>query len=132
MTGISANATHALWGYSGGALASEWAVELRPQYAPELKFVGAALGGLTINVTNVVLYANKGGFSWLNFASINGLAHAYPDARAYIDKDLVQEKVDQFHLFISSAPTIQNQRRDSPLRILHSISRTGLTFSKTR
>ena len=97
VTGVSANATYALWGYSGGALASEWAVELQPEYAPELKFAGAALGGLTPNVTNVVLHTNKGDFSWLPFAGINGLTHAYPDARAYIDEDLVPEKVDEFH-----------------------------------
>ncbi|OGM48448.1 lipase 1 precursor [Aspergillus bombycis] len=44
----------ALWGYSGGALASEWAAELQVQYAPELSLAGAALGGLTPNITNVM------------------------------------------------------------------------------
>lgn len=52
--GLSANTSYALWGYSGGALASEWAAELQVQYAPELNFSGAALGGLTPNVTSVL------------------------------------------------------------------------------
>ncbi|QXQ12659.1 lipase family protein [Skermania piniformis] len=34
----------ALWGYSGGAIASSWAVEEQPGYAPELNIVGAAIG----------------------------------------------------------------------------------------
>lgn len=49
---------YAMWGYSGGALASEWAAELAVQYAPELNFSGAALGGLTPNVTSVLLAIN--------------------------------------------------------------------------
>jgi hypothetical protein len=50
---------YAMWGYSGGALASEWAAELQVQYAPELNFSGAALGGLTPNVTSVLMAINK-------------------------------------------------------------------------
>ncbi|NMO01886.1 triacylglycerol lipase [Gordonia sp. TBRC 11910] len=34
----------ALWGYSGGAIASSWAVEEQPTYAPELNIKGAAFG----------------------------------------------------------------------------------------
>lgn len=36
--GLYVNARYALWGYSGGALASEWAAELAVQYAPEVSF----------------------------------------------------------------------------------------------
>lgn len=53
------NTLYALWGYSGGALASEWAAELQVQYAPEMNFSGAALGGLTPNVTSVMQTINK-------------------------------------------------------------------------
>lgn len=34
-----------LWGYSGGAIASGWAAQLQPTYAPELNVRGVALGG---------------------------------------------------------------------------------------
>ncbi len=34
-----------LAGYSGGALATDWAMQMQLAYAPELHFVGAALGG---------------------------------------------------------------------------------------
>lgn len=34
--GLDVDARYALWGYSGGALASEWAAEMAVQYAPEV------------------------------------------------------------------------------------------------
>lgn len=53
------NTQYAMWGYSGGALASEWAAELQVQYAPEMNFAGAALGGLTPNISTVLTTINK-------------------------------------------------------------------------
>jgi Secretory lipase len=43
--GFSWRTPVALWGYSGGALASSLAAQLQAVYAPELKFAGIALGG---------------------------------------------------------------------------------------
>lgn len=76
----------ALWGYSGGALASEWAAELQVQYAPELlgSFKGAALGGLTPNVTSVLLSVNGDIEAGLIPPSILGLSSQYPDERAFL------------------------------------------------
>jgi hypothetical protein len=51
--GLLPSVKYAVWGYSGGALASEFATELQQDYAPELGFVGAAMGGLTPNATSV-------------------------------------------------------------------------------
>lgn len=36
--GLAGDARYAMWGFSGGALASEWAAELAVQYAPEVSF----------------------------------------------------------------------------------------------
>lgn len=53
--GLSQNDTKiALWGYSGGSIASEWAAELQIQYAPELNISGVALGGVVPNVTSTI------------------------------------------------------------------------------
>lgn len=49
---------YATWGYSGGALATEWAAELAADYASELSFAGSAMGGLTPNVTKVLMAIN--------------------------------------------------------------------------
>ncbi|KAF2159512.1 hypothetical protein M409DRAFT_70962 [Zasmidium cellare ATCC 36951] len=97
VTGVSSNATYALWGYSGGALASEWALELQPSYAPELKFAGAALGGLTPNVTTVLQHVNKSIFAYQAFAGINGIAKAYPNVSDYVAQTLIPEKAAEYH-----------------------------------
>jgi hypothetical protein len=52
-------ARYALYGYSGGGLATEWASELARKYAPELKFAGIAMGGITPNITKVLFNINQ-------------------------------------------------------------------------
>jgi hypothetical protein len=94
--GLSPKARYALWGYSGGALASEWAAELQPKYAPELHFEGAALGGLIPNVTNVLSTINKGPFAGLAFSGAKGLASAYPNLTAYFNSHLIASKRAEF------------------------------------
>ena len=71
--GLSAAPNIALWGYSGGALASEWALELAQQYAPDLAIAGAALGGLSSNATTFLFNVNKGPFAGLIPAAIQGI-----------------------------------------------------------
>ncbi|KAK0750914.1 secretory lipase-domain-containing protein [Schizothecium vesticola] len=74
----------ALWGYSGGALASEWAAELAGQYAPKLVIAGVALGGLTPNVTSVTDYINGGECAGLIPAGLLGIASQHPEAYWWI------------------------------------------------
>jgi hypothetical protein len=45
---------YVMWGYSGGSIASEWAAELQPEYAPELEFSGMAIGGLVPNISALI------------------------------------------------------------------------------
>ncbi|KIL85043.1 hypothetical protein FAVG1_11916 [Fusarium avenaceum] len=80
----------ALWGYSGGALASEWASELAEQYAPELSgtIVGAALGGLTPNITRALAAVNGQSFAGLIPSSILGLTSQYPRVREHLISQL--------------------------------------------
>jgi hypothetical protein len=54
-------------------LATEWATELQALYAPDLSFSGAALGGLTPNITTVLLSANGQSAAGLIPAGILGL-----------------------------------------------------------
>lgn len=79
---------YAMWGYSGGALASEWAAELQVQYAHELNFAGAALGGLTPNVTSVLATINGTVYAGLAPSGMLGLASQYPDLMAYLNSEL--------------------------------------------
>ena len=80
--GIAKDAHCAMWGYSGGALASEWAAELQAAHAPELKINGVALGGLTPNITSVLLAVNKGLGAYLAAEGIIGLSTQHPDTLA--------------------------------------------------
>lgn len=93
LTGLSPDARYALWGYSGGSIATEWAAELHPTYAPDLtNFQGAAAGGLIANMTNVILTINDGLFAGLGFAGMQGLSNAYPEVAAVINASFASEE----------------------------------------
>ncbi|KAL4865562.1 hypothetical protein BDV12DRAFT_147289 [Aspergillus spectabilis] len=96
-TGINARANVALWGYSGGSLASGFAAELQPTYAPELKLAGAALGGTVPKILPVIELSNKGIFTGLIPAGIQGLANEYPSAQGLIRDNIRPEKWAEFN-----------------------------------
>lgn len=77
--GLSPDSPVALWGYSGGALATAWAAALHPEYAPELNLVGAASGGTPADVFSVVQAAEGGPFFNLIFSAVVGANRAYPN-----------------------------------------------------
>jgi len=47
-----------LVGGSGGAIASEWAAELAPRYAPEINLVGTAIDGVMVDPEHNLKYIN--------------------------------------------------------------------------
>lgn len=79
-TGVDSDAEIALMGYSGGAIATNWASILAPDYAPEVNdnLVGAAQGGVLVNPANNLRYAN-GSLGWGGVVgmAIVGIARAY-------------------------------------------------------
>ncbi|ORX48262.1 LIP-domain-containing protein [Hesseltinella vesiculosa] len=84
LTGISSSAAVQLWGYSGGALATGWAVQSQKTYAPELNIIGAAMGGTPVNINATLNAVNGGSFSELIPAGILGLSQQYPDLLSYV------------------------------------------------
>jgi hypothetical protein len=54
----------ALIGYSGGAIATQWADEIAPGYAPELDIAGAAAGGVLVDPIHNLYYINGNGTGW--------------------------------------------------------------------
>jgi hypothetical protein len=86
--GLAADARYALWGYSGGALASEWAAELQVQYSPELNFRGAALGGLTPNVSSTIESVTGTTFAGLIPLGLLGMGNEYPQLFKFLLKKL--------------------------------------------
>ncbi|MFD4438549.1 lipase family protein [Nocardia sp. NPDC058519] len=69
----------ALWGYSGGGLATAWAAELAAEYAPELNIVGAAAGSPVGDPAAAFERLNGGWFAGFPAAFVAGLRQAYPE-----------------------------------------------------
>ncbi|CAM3906285.1 lipase family protein [Tsukamurella ocularis] len=89
-----------LFGYSGGGLATAWAAELQPSYAPELELAGAVLGSPVGHLRNTFLRLSAGPFGGLALAVVAGLHRGYPDFRA----DLDANTVPQVQELIAGAP----------------------------
>lgn len=77
---------YAMWGYSGGSLASEKAAELQVQYAPELApgFVGAALGGLVSKASSAWGITNKTPYAGNLALVLLGIMNEYPEFNAHL------------------------------------------------
>lgn len=75
------NSKVGLAGYSGGGMAAAWAAALAPKYAPELPIVGAALGGVPMNLQKMAdaLGRNPHPAFGLAFAAAIGLEREYPE-----------------------------------------------------
>jgi secretory lipase len=56
--GVSSSTEAGMLGYSGGSIATEWASELAPSYAPELHIIGAAAGGVPVDFAHNLTYIN--------------------------------------------------------------------------
>jgi secretory lipase len=68
-----------LWGYSGGGLATSWAAELHPGYAPELNIAGVASGGTPADFEAAVRQIDGSIASGLVLLASTGLTRAYPE-----------------------------------------------------
>ena len=95
--GLSVNLTKtALWGYSGGSIASTFALELQGQYAQELKLHGAAIGGIVASFSATVPLANGGPQAGLLPAAFLGLTSQSTTARQLLESSLFPNNASQF------------------------------------
>jgi hypothetical protein len=76
--GLSPAAPVALWGYSGGGLATAWAAEMCGDYAPELDIVGAVLGSPVGDLGHTFRRLNGSFLAGLPGMVVAALAHTYP------------------------------------------------------
>ncbi|WP_394938779.1 lipase family protein [Psychromicrobium sp. YIM B11713] len=78
-TGLKSTTKIAMLGYSGGAIATGWAAQLAPSYAPDINknLVGAAEGGLLVAPAHNLKYVS-GSLVWAGVApmAIIGVARA--------------------------------------------------------
>jgi secretory lipase len=91
LLGLSPSAPIGLWGYSGGGLASAWAVEVSADYAPELDIVGGVLGSPVGDLGGTFRRLNGSFFSGLPAMVVAALAHAYPELDRVIKRHATDE-----------------------------------------
>lgn len=66
-----------LYGYSGGSIATGFAIELQPSYAPDVQIKAASMGGVVANLNSTFYTINKSLFAGFAFAGLYGLASEY-------------------------------------------------------
>jgi hypothetical protein len=90
-TGIESDAKVAMWGYSGGAIASIAALEIRKDYAPELNIVGAAAGGPAPDILSTLYTCNRSPYGGIPAGGIMALANAIPEIKDLVDQHVKPE-----------------------------------------
>ncbi len=79
-TNVSRSARVALMGYSGGAIATGWAAQMAPAYAPDVesRLVGATMGGVLVDPDHNLHYV-EGSSQWAGVTpmALVGIARAY-------------------------------------------------------
>ncbi|WP_225725922.1 MULTISPECIES: lipase family protein [unclassified Nocardia] len=89
--GLHSGTRVAVWGYSGGGMASSWAVEMAPTYAPEIDIAGAVLGAPVGDPGQVFMRLNGSHFAGLPAIVIAALRRLYPALGALIENELTGE-----------------------------------------
>jgi hypothetical protein len=74
-----------IWGYSGGSLASGWAAEVQPRYAPRLKLRGVAVGGFVTDMAQALKQVNGGFGAGLIVSVLEGVTRTVPTLAAAIN-----------------------------------------------
>ncbi|WOC11890.1 lipase family protein [Gordonia sp. MP11Mi] len=75
-----------MYGYSGGAIATGHAAELKKSYAPELNIVGVAEGGVPADLGAVLKAAQNNVTSGLILGAIIGLTREYDDFNKFLKR----------------------------------------------
>lgn len=75
-----------MMGYSGGAIATGWAAELQSTYAPDLRIVGAAEGGVPADIRALVDLADGNLGSGLILGGVIGVSREYPELARFLDR----------------------------------------------
>ncbi|KAL4876994.1 putative lipase [Aspergillus karnatakaensis] len=91
ITGLDKNADTVMYGYSGGGFATEWASEFHATYAPDLRIIGAVVGGPPPNITKTYLSIEGGEMSAINAYAVLGVMNAFPNVSDYLHEHLLPQ-----------------------------------------
>lgn len=75
-----------LIGYSGGGMATSWAAEMAPSYAPEIEIAGAVLGSPVGDPGEAFIKLNDGPYAGLPALVVSGLRDLYPDMAELVER----------------------------------------------
>ena len=89
--GVGDDSPVGLYGYSGGAIVTGHAAELKQTYAPELNIVGAAEGGVPADLKVVLNASTNNVTSGLILGAVMGLGREYPDFQKFLNKHMNAE-----------------------------------------
>ncbi len=84
--GLAQETPVGLFGYSGGGMASAWAAQEAPAYAPEIDLVGAVLGSPVGDPGEAFVKLNGTFFAGLPAMVVAGLAEVYPGIDRVIEE----------------------------------------------
>jgi hypothetical protein len=119
--GASRSTPVGMVGYSGGSIATEWASELAPTYAPELQIVGVAEGGIPVDYAHNLNYINGDNDGWAGVipAVLVGAARAFEiDLNTYLSaygKQVTTQVADQcINDFAGSYPGLRVEQLLAP------------------
>ncbi|WP_216909812.1 lipase family protein [Nocardia noduli] len=97
--GLRPGTSVALWGYSGGGLATAWAAEVAAEYAPELDIVGAVAGSPVGDPAAAFIRLNGSLMSGFSTVCVAALRRAYPA----LDRALCEFGTAEFHTLLADA-----------------------------
>ncbi|MFI1538415.1 lipase family protein [Streptomyces anandii] len=75
---VAPDAPVGIWGYSEGGAGSLWAAQLARSYAPELKVVGSASGGVPADLRAEALHLEGGPFAGFLVDAVIGMSVTHP------------------------------------------------------
>lgn len=84
--GLEPDGRVAMIGYSGGGMATAWAAEMAPSYAPDVEITGAVLGSPVGDPGEAFLKLNDGFWAGLPALVVSGLREIYPGLADVIDR----------------------------------------------
>ncbi|KAF5562494.1 lipase 1 [Fusarium phyllophilum] len=95
----------AIWGYSGGSIATFSAAELQPSYASDLNISAAVFGGLVDDISAALDKINKSSIADTLIALLLGITAQYPEERAYLEGCLIPKTKDEFMAAVNTEVT---------------------------
>ncbi len=85
LTDLGPRSPVVLSGYSGGAIATGWAAQLAPAYAPELPLAGVVIGGLPADYDMLPRTMDGNAATGVFLGATLGLAREYPELLALLN-----------------------------------------------